>query len=531
MRTLSILLLCLVTTFSYAQKQMSKSSQSIKVNKDVIIDLNTNYVEIELDTWNKDVVEVEAYIESNVLSDEDLKRALEAWNLDVKATNDRVIISSQGGRNVAAYTVQSYDELLRDLEFELADIPEMPEVVVMPQIPNMEGFPALPKMPKMPKFPELPELPEGVKSISFDYDRYQKEGEKYLSEWSKRYEQEGGKELQKAMEEWAKKFEASGYQKKMEEWGEEYAKQFEGKWAKEMEEWGEKFGEGYAKDMEKWGESFGEEWAKQMEAWGENLAKRMEKQAAKMEKGTARMAEQQAQIAERAAMRAAREAERAATIAERNEKLREKHEAITVKGYKSAKNTKLKKVIKIKIPKKAKLNMNVRHGELKVSSVLFNAKGDISHSFLLAEHIDGGETSINVSYSPVVINTWHLGTLNLDFVDQAQIENAVDLVLNSKSSNITIKRLKETGIIDGSFGDLMIANIDETFKNLNLVLENSDAMINLPKSIDYNLYFKGNRSKLNNKPTSQKTIRKNNNGTNTNGTIMVNAKFSNVILN
>ena len=44
---------------------------------------------------------------------------------------------------------------------------------------------------EMPEFPELPELPEGINTIKFDYDKYQKEGEKYLSEWSKKYEEKG----------------------------------------------------------------------------------------------------------------------------------------------------------------------------------------------------------------------------------------------------------------------------------------------------------------------------------------------------
>ena len=53
-----------------------KQHRSIKVNKDVVVDLNTNYVEIEIDTWNKDIVEVEAYVESTKLSDEELKEIL-----------------------------------------------------------------------------------------------------------------------------------------------------------------------------------------------------------------------------------------------------------------------------------------------------------------------------------------------------------------------------------------------------------------------------------------------------------------------
>ena len=531
-KTIKILMLCLLTTFGYAQKKLNKTSKSIKVSKDVVVDLSTSYVEIEIGTWNKDIVEVEAYIESDKLSAEELERALKAWNLKVEGSNDKVVISSSGGRVVGLFGEENYSNVLRDLEFNLADLPEMPEFPEMPEMPEMHDMPELPNFPEMPEMPELPELPEGVKSISFDYDRYQKDGEKYLAEWSEKYEKEGGKELQKSMEAWARKFGESGYQEKMAKWGEDYGKRFEGKWAKEMEEWGEKFGESFGKDMEKWGEEFGEkfgkEWEEKMEAWGERFGKEMEKRGEAMEKRAEAMAKRSAQRSEEMAKRLEERAER---MEERREDMRDRRESILARRLESGSNSKVRKVIKIKIPKKAKLKTNIRHGELKLSSVIHNMRGDISHAFLVAEHIDGSDTSINVSYSPVVINTWDLGTLNLNYVDKAQIKNAKNLVLNSKSSNINIESLTDTGIIDGSFGDLTISNLSETFKNLNLVLENSDALVNLPNNIDYSMYFKGNRSKFNNKPTTQKTIRNYPDGQSSDRNIIVNAKFSNLIMN
>jgi hypothetical protein len=482
--TIKILMFCLITTFGYAQKKLSKTSQSIKVNKDVEVNLNTSYVEIELETWNRDIVEVEAYIESSKLSKEELELALKAWNLKVEGSNDKVTISSAGGRSSSLFDQDDYSDLLKNLEFHLYDLPEMPE---------------------MPEFPELPELPEGVNSISFDYDKYQAEGEKYLTEWSKAYEKKGGKELKKSMEDWARKFGESGYQEKMTKWGEEFGEKFGKDWEEKMEAWGERFGkemEVRAKAMEKRGEAM----ERRAEAMEERNEKRSEEMVKRME-------------------------ERAELMEERREEMHERRESILVRRLESGSNSKVRKVIKIKIPKKAKLKTNIRHGELKLSSVIYNMRGDISHSFLVAEHIDGSDTSINVSYSTVVINTWDLGALNLNFVDKAQIKSAKNLVLNSKSSNINIENLTDTGIIDGSFGDLTISNLSASFKNLNLVLENSDALINLPKNLDYSLYFKGNRSKYNNKTTTQKTVRNYPEGQSSNRNIIVNAKYSNVIIN
>jgi hypothetical protein len=530
-KTIRILVLCLITTFGYAQKKLSNTSQSIKVNKDVVVDLNTSYVEIEIDTWNRDVVEVEAYIESAVLSEKELKQALEAWNLKVEGSNDKVIISSTGGRSAGMFPGDEYSGLLKELEYQLMELPEIPELPVMPRFPEIAEMPTLPALPELPVMPKLPELPKGVTSIDFDYSKYQKEGENYLAEWSKKYEKKGGKEFQERMEDWAREFAESGYQEKMEKWGEEYGKRFDGKWAKDMEKWGEKFGERYGKDMEKWGEEFGErfgkDWASKMEAWGERFEKEMGLKTELLEERSKNQ-----EYYRKDKERLKRLAELENREAERTQKLREREQSLLLRNSSgSSSNSKVKKVIKIKIPKKAKLKTNIRHGELKLSSVIYNMRGELSHSFFVAEHIDGGDTSINVSYSPVIINTWDLGTLNLNFVDKAQIRTAKNLVLNSKSSNINIEQLTDTGIIDGSFGDLTISNLTETFKNLNLVLENSDALVNLPKGIDYNMYFKGNRSKYNNKPTTQKTIRNIPEGQTSHRNIMVNAKFSNVIIN
>lgn len=490
MRTLKgvLLCLCLVSSWCYAQQKLTKTSQSFKVNKDVIVDLNTSYVEIELDTWNKDVVEIEGFIEGDKLTETQLKEALAAWDLKIEGTLESVKVYSTGGRIYGFIAGDDYSGHLQELEMHLAEIPHMPPM------PKLAEMPELPSMPPMPAMPALPELPEGLDKLQFDYNKYQKEGDTYLKEWSKAYENKGGKELEKRMEEWAKRFEDSNYQK-------------------EMEKWGEQFGEKYAKDMEKWGDNFGEkigeEWARKMEAWGERFGKEFEERAKLMEE---------------------RQDERAERLLERKKALEDRERALFSR-HNYGNDSRVKKILRIKIPKKAKLKMNVRHGELKISSVINNVKGDISHSYFLADNIDGGDTSINVSYSPLSINVWNNGSLNLKFVDKAEIKTANYIVLNSNSSNVLIDNLVTTGVIDGSFGDLTISKLSSNFKDLNLVLTNSDALINLPENAYYNLYFKGSNSKFNNKFTAQKMVRNYPEGQSTDRNVVINAKFSNVNIN
>ena len=532
-KTIKIFVLCFITTMAFGQKRLNKTQQDIKVNKDVVVDLNTNYVEIEIDTWSKNEVSVEAFLESEKLSESELKEALKSWNLNVDASMDKVSISSEGAgsfpRIFASRNNGDYDDILQELELNLAEMPKVPEVIVIPDVPQLGALPAFPDLPKLPEFPALPELPEDINTIKFDYDRYQKEGEKYLSEWSKEYEEKGGKELQEKMEAWAKKFAESGYEEKMKKWGEKFGKKFEGKWAKDMEEWGEKFGESFGKDMEKWGEEFGEkfgkEWAEKMEAWGERFGEQMERRAEAMERREEAMERRSEAMEKRREQTEIRLAER-----ERREKEKDRRESIFVKRYNDGVNSNVKRVIKIKMPKKAKLKLNVRHGELKVASAIHNAKGNVSHTFLVAERIDGSDTSINVSYSPMVINNWDNGSLGLNFVDNAQIKSANTLLLTSKSSNIAVDNLLNTGVINGSFGDLTISNLAETFNNLNLILENTDAVVDIPSNVNYSLFFSGNRSRYNNVPTKQKSFKKDESKPSSKN-IVVNAKFSNVTIN
>lgn len=503
-----VTLLLLVGTLSATAQKVTKFTKTVNANKEVKINLNTSHTNIEVDTWSKDQVEVEAYIEGEKMYKEDLENELKNWNITLSGSGDEVTIESKGTGN--SWNVFGGDndfdfnfdtDAMRELELAMADMPAMPE---MPELPEMETFP---EMPEMPQMPELPELPNGIGAVNFDYDAYKKDGEKYLDKWSKEYEDQYGKEYKEKMKDWGRKFgktDFEAYSKKMEAWREKFGK-----------EYGEKFGKDYEKKMEAWGKRFEETWGKdyekKMEAWGEKFGREMEEHAHAME-------------ARQDAMR-----DRQDHMKDRQEHLAERREELA-KRIEEKVNTKVKKTIKIRMPKKAKLNMNVRHGELKFASVLYNVRGDISHSALTATNIDGSKTSINVSYSPVLITNWNLGELKLNFVDKAQIDTVNRLVLSSNSSNIDINSLAGNAVIDGSFGELSVNNILPSFNNLNIVLENSEAFVVLPKT-EFNLQYKGSRSKL--KHPKNKTV---STTTFSSGdlasakTIVINAKFSEVTM-
>ena len=497
-----------------AQQKLSKVSQTIKVDKDVTIDLNTSYCNIVFDTWNRDVIEVEAYIEGDDLSKEEIQDALKNWNVDIDATKNLVSISTKGNSSfVWAYRHDPGDEeamnaVLEELKFELADMPEMDFNVEMPEVPQVPEIPELPEMPEAPEMPELPELPEGISNINFDYDAYKKDGDAYMEKWAKNFESTFGED----------------YAKKMEAWGEKFGKEWEAKYGKQMEEWAEKFG----KDWEqKYGKEWEEKYGKQMEEWGERYAKRMEERAKQLEERKERLAERQ-ELYEKMHEERAEEHRK---LADERAKLADERRVKIEKMIHNNTNSKVIKTIKIKMPKSAKLKVNVRYGELKFAANIDNLKADLSHSKLIANSINGSKTSINASYSPVLVTQWNLGSLNLNYVKNAEIDNVKRLMLTSNSSNVKIKNLINNAIIDGSIGDLKILKIDDAFTNLNVSLQNSDAIITLPK-VEYSLQYKGTRSHFSHpKKTSKDNVPSFSIGDLTSPkTIVVNAKYSNVVM-
>ena len=526
MKTISykIILLLFVGTFSMnAQQKLQKTAKSIDVDKDVTIDLNTSFANIELETWNKNVIEVEAYIESTKLSKEDLQKALKEWDLSIEGYGDNVSIKTKDALSSWAWgselgnlahlaSLESFGAL-ENISTVLSEMPELPEIPEMPEFPEIPKVPALPEnLLESLNFPDISnmlDLPEGVTSVNFDTDEYEERGEAYLDEWSKNFDKKYGPGYKEKMKTWARNFVNSGFEEKMEKWGENFGESFGEDFGKKMEAWGEKFGESWGKDfevkMEKWGEEFGEKWgdeyAKKMEVWGESLDKKLTEKYGEDYEG---------ELQKRA---------------ERMEKgIRGSHGNLFENS-----NSKVKKTIKIKMPKGAKLKVNVRHGELNFASNVSNLKAELSHSKLVANSIGGSSTSINASYTSVNVRDWLDGDLKLNFVEEANLTNVKRLVLTSNSSNINIDSLIDRALIDGSFGDLNIKNIDDSFNSLNIILENSDAVIKLPNT-DYDLLFRGSRSKFNNESTSKKVIKNYPEGGNSNKTIVVNAKYSNVIM-
>lgn len=416
LKTAIIALLCTTATLA----QTSKLDKTYKTNKDVTVNIDARHTQVNVEYWDRNEVQVSAYLEGG---EENKSKTLQNWKLDVNASASEVRINS------AAAPGGPGDFNMASLQAPMAKLTEMigPMTQALgPMLENLSGNP-LP-----------PEFYASMGEIHFDYEQYQKEGDKYIEKFEQRIEKNFGKDFEKAMEEWAQKFEKDSalwksHEKKMEAWGEDFGKK--------MEAWGESFG----KDMEKWGEEFG----KEMEAWAADIEKEAKAQEAKTGK-----------------------------------------KVIIIKDHNSA-----KKVLRVKMPKSGQLKLNVRHGEVKLAGTTNNLRGEVSHSRFNAGEIAGKNTNFKVAYTPVMIKNWKYGVLNAAYVQELNIERAVSLKLDCNASNVHLKELAEIGILSGSFGELRIDKVAPGFKNLDITLENSDLVMDLPESA-FNFAYNGTNSEV-----------------------------------
>src|SRR5690606_24721534 len=164
------------------------------------------------------------------------------WKLETSFNNGTLVINSGGGApSSPEMDVASINESMGQLQNLIAPI--MSEMVA-PMLENIAKNPPLP-----------PDFAAKMGNLNFDYEAYQKDGDKYIKKWEAQIEKNFGKDFEASMEKWAEQFEQNAKV-----------------WEKNASEKMEIHGEDFEKSMEAWGEKFGA----QMEAWGENFSKQFE---------------------------------------------------------------------------------------------------------------------------------------------------------------------------------------------------------------------------------------------------------------
>ncbi|NJB72389.1 hypothetical protein GGR42_002880 [Saonia flava] len=471
----------------YGQKESKTFKETFKVGEEAVVNINTSHVDIEFETWDKNEVLVEATIELEGATAEEAKKYFENNPLKIMGSSSTIEISTKNTPSTIFTSANNdwgdFDIEIPNMEHFLLDIPElseMPEIAEVMELAEIAPMPPLPAMPPMAKF---------------DYKAYKKDGDKYLKKWKK--------EFDKSFDE--------DYQKKMEEWSERMDEKRE-----ELEIRRDEMREKREEEMEKRREAL------------ELRRDEMEARRDEMMVQRDAMREQQ---------QALRNVQRSFFISRDNNE--DSHPSIfyfSSDGEK--KNYKVKKTIKIKMPKSVKLKMNVRHGEVKLAENTKNINATLTYSRLLGATIDGNATIINASYSPVSIQKWNHGKLKADYSEYVNLKQVKDLNMSGISSNITIDELLHTAFIKNNLGSLVINSVSNGFKNMNISVEHGEVKCNMP-SAPFAITVTGTGSNLI-APTvlTLNRTKKNNTTVNkgyhisgdTNKSIVISSKYSKVVL-
>ena len=311
--------------------------------------------------------------------------------------------------------------------------------IELPEMPEFDAFDYDFDFFVMDDMPPMPPVP----NVNFDYEAYKEDGEKYLKEWQESFQKDFGEPYELRMKEWQEKIE-----------------QRRNEMRQRREERNERRQEAHSERLEKMAVARAERAQKRVEAHQK------------------RMASQQARLASRNAIRANRSG---------------RPNVFYFNSDGENRNYKVKKTIKIKMPKSTKIKMNVRHGEVKLAENTNNMNATLSHASLLAATIGGDKTTVMASYSPVSVEKWNYGKLQADYSDRVNLKEVLNLHLNSTSSDVTIENLSRTAFIKNSFGPLLINAVSDDFEILDVTLQNAEFFCDLPDTA-YTIYIDGNES-------------------------------------
>ena len=412
-----IIALGLLTSTSFLAQEESKTFQErFIVAEDAVVNINTSYADIEFETWDKDEVAISATIILEGATKEEAENYFKNSPIEILGNSKEIKISSKS-KNNDFFSSFDFDELFDHGGMRI-EVPEIASFVV--------------SVPEIAPFPEMPPLPQ-TEAFIFDYEEYQKDGEKYMKKWQKNFEKSFDKKHQKRLEEWAGRMEEKG-----------------------------------------------EAMEKKMEAYNERRELLLEKRHEKMEQRQEEFRERQ------------EEGEEHRIFIQSNEN---SPNIFYYSNEGEQKNFKIKKTIKISLPKSTRIKMDVRHGEVKLAENTKNLNANLSHSSLWAVTIDGEETNVSASYTPVSVQRWNYGRLSTSYSEEILLSEVVQLQLQATSSDVTIDKLFKNAFIKNDFGSVHVFELGKDFKDLDVSVKNGELNVTVPK-VATNIYIKGNSSTL-----------------------------------
>lgn len=424
------LLLVYGLVFTAAHAQTSKKhTEKFKVNEAVSIHVNTSHTNVKFETWDKNEVEVTFILEAKEKVDE----LFDKWKYSASGDQDKITIKSGSGSYLDMEDFD-FDFDMKDFNLNMEDLNmNLDNLNIELSNLNLDVDNMVNNIMDSLNLEDIPSSPFG-KGADFNGAEYEKDPDAYLKKMNKKH-------------------------------GTQITRQEADQWLEEINKWSE----GIEIRMEK------------MEEMNFNgLEKQIEEQAKEFEKSMEKW-----------------EKENGSRIKEMTKKIEEQMKDFDFEIYQQfnyfdQERSDIKKTIHIKLPKKAKLHMNIRYGEVTLAENLQNINADLNYASLSANTIKGKNTEISASYAPIFVDHWRNGQLKLNYCNDITIKEITTIDLKAQGTDIIIGTLLNSGVIHSSYGDLEIKKLGTNLKALTLELDYGSALLHLPAwALD--LKFEGNQ--------------------------------------
>ncbi len=180
-----LLALSFSLSLSCFAQQFSKPLQEFKVGSNTTISVEASYAEIEIIEWNKNKVEVEGIMSIQGLPKDEAEDIFNSWDIVAQADAEKITIRSSSSNFGNEYFFINSDKYLGNV---VIDIPEMSDRVI--DIIDSIHF----VLPEFENFPDIDfnfnqNFEFAGDSIAFDYDEFQKNSE-YLEQWQEEHKEE-----------------------------------------------------------------------------------------------------------------------------------------------------------------------------------------------------------------------------------------------------------------------------------------------------------------------------------------------------
>ncbi|MCT4698299.1 hypothetical protein [Tenacibaculum haliotis] len=421
----------LTTGVVFAQKYDKKFSENFTTNKDVVVKINASNADIDVTTWNKNQVSIEAVIEVEGLDKKAAEKYFKNWQFEALGNKNKVQI------NASTNNFHSFDN--NNFVFFNSSKNNLPKVY---QYGTNDNVIVIPEIPEMPEIPEI-EIPEinfeeivtGLENIEFDFDKYTKDGKNYFFQWK-----DGVNDITiKSKKEW-EKFKKTKKYKKFKETQEQRQKKLK----KEL---------------------------KKLEANRVKHDKELKRELARARAEIKKINREEIKRELANAKKEIHSAKKELKKVHANYMFFSKNGEFTIDG----KKVKITKKIIIKVPKNAKFDLNTRHCKVKLPKT--KASGKVSYGTFKADNLS--ESHLNLSFSPVTINSLNKSTLFLNNVTDANLASVTNTKISSTSSEVVLVNVYNDVEVNSKFGGLKINKIHPNYHTFKVDLNSSEALINI----------------------------------------------------